>query len=152
MPDASRSLPSHPSLRYLQLEARRRRAAGEFRALHDAQAAIAREYGQRSWAALRQLISDPPPHESHALAQLRWVIARFRDAGAPGWAPPGDGELREHFDDTFRAALPPGELITTIAGVAADLREELTVVGQLPLQAYLDLTGDSVDYRAGRAA
>jgi CubicO group peptidase (beta-lactamase class C family) len=149
MPDASRSLPSHPSLRYLQLEARRRRAAGEFPALHDAQAAIAREYGQRSWAALRQLISDPPPHESHALTQLRWVIARFRDAGSPGWAPPGDGELSEHFDDTFRAALPPGELITTIAGVAADLREELTVVGQLPLQAHVRVGGLEVFASAG---
>jgi hypothetical protein len=85
MPDASRSLPTRPSLRYLQLEARRRRSAGEFPALHDAQAAIAREYGQPSWAALRQLISAPPPQEEgHALAQLKWVIARFRDAGSPG--------------------------------------------------------------------
>ena len=149
MPDASRSLPSHPSLRYLQLEARRRRAAGEFPALHDAQAAVAREYGQPRWAALRQLISDPPP-EGHALAQLRWVIARFRDADSPGWTPPGDAELREHFDDGFRAALPPGDLIATIAGVAADLREDLAVVGQVPLQAHVRVGG--LDVFASAAA
>jgi CubicO group peptidase (beta-lactamase class C family) len=141
MPDTSRSLPSRPSLRYLQLEARRRRAAGEFPALHDAQAAIAREYGQPSWAALRQLISDPPPLEGHALAQLRWVIARFRDADSPGWAPPGGDELREHFDESALAALPAGELITTIAGVAAELREDLTVIGQMPLQAHVRVGG-----------
>jgi CubicO group peptidase (beta-lactamase class C family) len=149
MPDASRSLPSRPSLRYLQLEARRRRAAGEFPALHDAQAAIAREYGQRSWAELRQLISDPPPQEGHALAQLRWVIARFRDADSPGWLPPGDGELREHFDDGAVAALPAGELIATIAGVAADLREDLTVIGQVPLGVHARVGGLEVFASAG---
>jgi CubicO group peptidase (beta-lactamase class C family) len=149
MPDAPRSLPIRPSLRYLQLEARRRRAAGEFPALHDAQAAVAREYGQPSWAALRQLISDPPPLEGHALAQLRWVIGRFRDAGSPGWAPPGDGELREHFDDSFLAALPAGELITMIAGVAADLREDLTVIGQRPLEAHIRVGGLEVFASAG---
>jgi CubicO group peptidase (beta-lactamase class C family) len=151
MPDASRSLPTRPSLRYLQLEARRRRSAGEFPALHDAQAAIAREYGQPSWAALRQLISAPPPQEEgHALAQLKWVIARFRDAGSPGWAPPGDAELAEHFDDRFLAALPAGALITSIAGVAADLREDLTVVGQRPLEAHIRVGG--LDVFASAAA
>ena len=149
MPDASRSLPSRPSLRYLQLEARRRRAAGEFPALHDAQAAVAREFGQPSWAALRQLISDPPP-EGPALAQLRWVIARFRDADSPGWTPPGDAELREHFEDGFLAALPPGDLIATIAAVAADLREDLAVVGQVPLQAHVRVGG--LDVFASAAA
>jgi CubicO group peptidase (beta-lactamase class C family) len=150
MPDASRSLPSRPSLRYLQLEARRRRAAGEFPALHDAQSAIAREYGQPSWAALRELISDPPPQQDGpALAQLQWVIARFRDAGSPGWAPPGDGELREHFDDRYLAVLPAGELITLIAGVAADLREDLTVLGQVPLEAHVRVGGLEVFASAG---
>jgi CubicO group peptidase (beta-lactamase class C family) len=136
MPDASRSLPTRPSLRYLQLEAKRRQSAGEFPALHDAQAAIAREYGQPSWAALRQLISDPPS-DGHALAQLEWVIARFRDADSPGWAPPGEGELREHFDDRFLTALPAGRLVPMFAGAAPDLREDLTVVGQMPLQAHV---------------
>ena len=141
MPDASRSLPSRPSLRYLQLEARRRRAAGEFPALHDAQAAIAREHGQPSWAALRRLVSDPPPQEGHALAQLRWVIARFRDGDAAGWAAPGADELREHFDERFLAELPPGALITTITAAAADLRADLAVMGQTPLEARVRLGG-----------
>jgi CubicO group peptidase (beta-lactamase class C family) len=141
MPDTSRSLPSQPSLRYLQLEARRRRAAGEFPALHDAQAAIAREHGQPSWAALRRLISDPPQQEGHPLAQLRWVIARFRDGDAPGWAAPGEDELREHFDERFLAELPAGALITTITGVAADLRADLAVIGQTPLQAHIRIGG-----------
>jgi CubicO group peptidase (beta-lactamase class C family) len=136
MPDAPRSLPSQPSLRFLQLEARRRRAAGEFPALHDAQAAVAREHGQPSWAALRHLIADPPQQDGPALGQLRWVIARFRDADAPGWVPPGDDELRQHFEDRFLAALPPGELLATISAVAADLREELRVIGQVPLEAH----------------
>jgi hypothetical protein len=55
MPRGPRSLPDRPSLRYLKLEAKRRLAAGEFSALHDAQAAIAREHGQPGWTALRQL-------------------------------------------------------------------------------------------------
>jgi CubicO group peptidase (beta-lactamase class C family) len=135
MPDASRSLPSQPSLRYLQLEARRRHAAGEFPALHDAQAAIAREHGAPTWAALRQLIDSPPPPDSPALDQLRWVIARFRDAGAAGWAPPAEAELREHFDDAFLAAEPAADLIALISGVAPVLRQDLTVVAQRPLEA-----------------
>src|SRR6266536_3772221 len=78
-----RSLPSRPSLRYLKLEAKRRLAAGEFAALHDAQVAIAWEHGLPSWTALKQLICGQPQQECHALPQLRWVIARFMDAGAP---------------------------------------------------------------------
>jgi CubicO group peptidase (beta-lactamase class C family) len=135
MPDASRSLPSQPSLRYLQLEARRRHAAGEFPALHDAQAAIAREHGAPSWAALRHLIADPPQQDGPALTQLRWVIARFRDAGTAGWAPPSDDELREHFGDAFLTAVPPADLIATITSAAPTLRQELTVVAQRPLEA-----------------
>ena len=44
-----RPLPGRPSLRFLKLEAKRRLAAGEFPALHDAQLAIAWEHGQPSW-------------------------------------------------------------------------------------------------------
>jgi len=54
--ESSRSLPDQPSLRFLKLEARRRLAAGEFRALYEAQLAIAREYGFSSWTALKQVI------------------------------------------------------------------------------------------------
>jgi hypothetical protein len=94
MPGGSRSLPDQPNLRYLRLEAKRRLAAGEFPTLHDAQAGIAREHGEPSWAALKQLVCDPANQESHALDQLRWVISRFSggyQAGL-GWllSPRGD--------------------------------------------------------------
>jgi CubicO group peptidase (beta-lactamase class C family) len=141
MPGGPRPLPSRPSLRYLKLEAKRRLAAGEFAALHDAQAAIAREHGVPSWAALRQLICDQPQQESHALAQVRWVIARFRDAGEPGWTAPGDDELRLHFDDQFLSEVPAGLLIAAITSVAADLREEPIVIGQTPLSAHVQIGG-----------
>jgi CubicO group peptidase (beta-lactamase class C family) len=141
MPDGPRPLPSRPSLRYLKLEAKRRLAASEFPALHDAQAAIAREHGLPSWTALKQLISGQPQQESRALAQLRWVIARFRDASEPAWTAPDDDELRQHFDDRFLSEVPAGELIAAITGVAADLREELIVIGQAPLSARVQLAG-----------
>ncbi|HJZ29175.1 MAG TPA: hypothetical protein VJ370_23080, partial [Streptosporangiaceae bacterium] len=97
MPGGSRSLPGHPSLRHLKLEAKRRLAAGEFPTLHDAQVAIAREHGLPTWAALKQRVSDTP--DSHALDQFRWVSARFSGAGRPGWTAPGEDELREHFSE-----------------------------------------------------
>jgi hypothetical protein len=83
MPGGSRSLPGRPSLRHLKLEAKRRLAAGEFATLYDAQVAIAREHGLPTWAALKQRVGDTP--DSHALDQLRWIIARFADADQPGW-------------------------------------------------------------------
>ncbi|HEX5302211.1 MAG TPA: serine hydrolase [Streptosporangiaceae bacterium] len=134
---AARVLPSHPSLRHLKLEAKRRLAAGEFATLHDAQAAIAREHGLPGWTALKQACVP----EGHALGHVRWIIERFRDAGQPGWTPPGDDELRQHFDDRFLAAIPPGELAETIAADAADLRSELTVIGQVPFEAQVQLAG-----------
>jgi len=143
MPGGSRSLPSRPSLRYLRLEAKRRLAAGEFPHLHDAQAAIAREHGLPSWAALKQRVSAPAGQDSdadgHAVAQLRWVISRFRDAPEPGWTPPGEDELRQHFSDQFLAEIPPDTLTGQIASIAADLGGELTVLGQAPLEARVRL-------------
>src|SRR5271156_5366349 len=114
MSGGSRSLPSRPSLRYIRLEAKRRLAAGEFPALHDAYTAIAREHGLPSWTALKQQIcaqaeqaqqaeqaeqaqGGDPGEESHALPQLRWLIARFSGADQPGWTAPADSEMREHF-------------------------------------------------------
>jgi CubicO group peptidase (beta-lactamase class C family) len=141
MPAGARSLPGRPSLRYLKLEAKRRLAAGEFAALHDAQTAIAWEHGLPSWTALKQLISGQAEHQSHALAQVRWVIARFRDAGEAGWAAPGEHELRQHFDDQFLTQVPAAGLIAAITGVAPDLREEPTVIGQSPLAAHVQLAG-----------
>jgi Beta-lactamase len=123
---SSRTLPDRPSLRYLKLEAKRRLAAGEFPALHDAQAAIARELGLPNWAALKQACTR---QESHALAHLRWIIARFSGADGPGWMAPGEDELRQHFDDRVLAALPPGYLVEQTAKMAADLRAELYADG-----------------------
>ncbi len=147
MPGGSRSLPSQPSLRYLKLEAKRRLAAGEFSNLHDAQSAVAREHGLPSWAALKQLLSTVRPgQEGPALAQLRWVISRFKGAGDPGWAAPGEDELRLHFTDEFLAAIPPATLTGQISAVAGDLRGELEVLGEAPLEAYIRLA--DVEYVA----
>lgn len=139
MPGGSRSLPGRPSLRHLKLEAKRRLAAGEFPTLHDAQVAIAREYGLPTWASLKQRVSDTP--DSEALDQFRWVITRFADADQPGWITPTDDELNQHFDEHFLAALPPPALIKTISNVAADLRGDLVVLGQTPVQAHVQLQG-----------
>lgn len=51
-PGSIRALPARPDRRYLKLEAKRRLAAGEFRRLHEAQLAIAREHGFTSWPRL----------------------------------------------------------------------------------------------------
>jgi CubicO group peptidase (beta-lactamase class C family) len=144
----SRSLPARPSLRFLRLEAKRRLAAGEFPTLHEAQAAIAWEHGLPSWAALKQACAQSqlpePTSESHALVQLSWLISRFSDAGRPGWTPPADDELTEHFDDRLLAALPADRLVAQLGKVVpktSDLREELVVIGQAPLQAHVQLAG-----------
>ena len=139
MPGGSRALPARPNLRYLKTEAKRRLAAGQFATLHDAQTAIAREHGQPSWAALKQLIEGET--HSYALAQLRWVISRFSGADQPGWAPPGEDELREHFSDSFLAALPPADLVTAISQLAAELRGDLAIIGQAPFEALVELAG-----------
>jgi CubicO group peptidase (beta-lactamase class C family) len=141
MVGAARSLPSSPSLRHLKLEAKRRLAAGEFSALYEAQLAIAREHGQPSWTALKKLVDGQPRQESHVLPQLRWVASRFRDAGAPGWVTPDVSELRRHFDEEFLNRIPPSQLIATIAGMAADLREEYVVTGEAPLVAQVKIAG-----------
>lgn len=130
MPGASRSLPDRPSLRYLKLEAKRRLAAGEFGTLHEAQAAIAREHGLPGWAALKHLICGPVP-ESAALARLEAVFARFRGADGPSWTPPGEDEMRRHFDDRVLAETPPGELVASIARLAEEAFTELGVAGLL---------------------
>jgi CubicO group peptidase (beta-lactamase class C family) len=140
----ARTLPSRPSLRYLKLEAKRRLAVGEFRRLHDAQRAIAREHGLPNWTALKQLIGSQPRQESHALLQLSWLIGRFRDADQPGWSAPGAQELREHFSDQFLAANPPERLVATIAATAPRLREEFVVTAQAPLAARVQFAGVEV--------
>jgi len=134
-----RSLPSRPSLRYLRLEAKRRLSTAEFGTLHEAQVAIAREYGLPSWAVLKQRIQADT--DSHALAQLHWVIDRFRAADQPGWIAPDGDEMRAHFDDRFLAVISPSDLAAVIAAVAADLRGELTVIRRALLDAEVQLTG-----------
>ena len=141
MPGGSRSLPVRPSLRFLKLEAKRRLAAGEFATLHDAQAAVAREHGLPSWAALKQACALRPEPESHALDQLRWVISRFSAADAPGWTAPDEDEIRQHFDDRFLAVLPAGALVEATSKMAADLRAELVVISAAPLEAVVHLAG-----------
>src|ERR1700727_1237133 len=137
----ARPLPGRPSLRYLKLEAKRRLAAGEFPALHDAQLAIAWEYGQPSWTALKQRISELPTAECQVLPQLGWVITRFRGAGQPGWTAPGPEEIQQHFSPDVLAARPAPELIAAIASAAPALREELTVVAHTPLTAQVRIGG-----------
>jgi len=135
MSDQPRPLPGQPSLRYLKLEARRRLAAAEFGTLHDAQLAIAREHGQPSWTALKQLIESRLETLGHpALEHLRWVVARFGGADGPGWAAPADGELSEHLTDEYlgRAA---DKMVATLPRIAARLREELVVTQDDPLMA-----------------
>jgi CubicO group peptidase (beta-lactamase class C family) len=144
-------------LRHLKLEAKRRLAAGEFASLHDAHTTIAREHGQPSWARLKQACdqaraaeaspdqaSTPEAgaaQEGPALTHLRWVVGRFSGADRPGWTPPGEDELAQHFDDRFLAAIPAGALTEAIAGVAPDLRTELVVVRQAPLEVQVQLAG-----------
>src|ERR1700691_416660 len=102
MSDQPRPLPGQPSLRYLKLEARRRLAAGEFGTLHDAQLTVAREHGQPSWTALKQLIESRLETLGHpALEHLRWVVSRSGRADTPDWTAPADDELREHFSDQY---------------------------------------------------
>jgi CubicO group peptidase (beta-lactamase class C family) len=142
MPSTStRPLPSRPSLRYLKLEAKRRLAAGEFPALHDAQLAIAWEHGQPSWTALKQRIGQQSTAECHVLPQLSWLIARFRAADQPGWTAPGEAEMQRHFGPELLAERPAPDLIAAIAGVAPVLREELWVVAQAPLTAQVRIGG-----------
>jgi CubicO group peptidase (beta-lactamase class C family) len=108
--------------------------------LHEAQLAVAREHGQPSWKALKELI-DGQAEDGHVLPHLRWVASRFRDAGAPGWAAPGPGELRQHFSDELLVRIPPGELIATLTGMAEDLRDDYVVTARAPLAAQVKVAG-----------
>jgi len=128
--DQSRALPDRPSLRYLKLEAKRRLSAGEFATLDQAQLAIAREHGMSSWGALKQHIEGAA---SHALERVRWIISRFAAADSPEWTPPGEAELRRHFDDDYLSLLPPDKLMGMLGSVAGRLREGLAEVRAEPL-------------------
>src|SRR6202012_4196798 len=101
--------------------------------LHEAQQAIASEYGQPTWPALKDFISGQPPVRSQALPHLEWVIARFADAGEPAWTPPDEQERRQHFGEQSLAVFPAGELVAQIASSSLDLHAKLLVVSQEPL-------------------
>jgi CubicO group peptidase (beta-lactamase class C family) len=151
MSDDSRSLPSRPSLRFLKLEARRRLAAGEFDTLHNAQLAIAREHGMSSWAVLKEAISGQPRPDSHALAQVRWLISRFGGADGEGWEAPGQDELREHFAEQFLTRIQSWRLVAMLASRAAALRGELVVFEEEPLRVRAQVGGIQIEAAAEAA-
>ena len=135
MSESSRSLPDQPSLRFLKLEARRRLAAGEFRALYEAQLAIAREYGFSSWTALKRVVGDSQPDPDEAvLDHLGWVVSRLAGASQPGWAPPGEQELAEHFEQSYLDRVTSGRLIEHLSAMARAgwLRDEVIVITERP--------------------
>lgn len=144
MSEQSRPFPSRPNLRFLKLAAKRRLAAGEFGTLHDAQLAIAREYGLPSWTALKESVSAP----GHALAQVRWVLARFAGATDPGWAAPDEDELGAHFDEHFLGLVPPATLTRTLTPIAGQLAAELTISRETPLSVRGQLDGLGVEAAA----
>jgi CubicO group peptidase (beta-lactamase class C family) len=143
--DESRSLPPRPSLRFLKLEARRRLTAGEFDTLHDAQLAIAREHGMSSWAVLKEAISGQPHPDSHALAQVRWLVSRFGGADDAGWEPPGRDELGEHFGEGFLARFQPWRLTAVLASRAALLSKEMVILEQEPLSVRAQAGGMQIE-------
>jgi CubicO group peptidase (beta-lactamase class C family) len=136
-----RALPENASLRYLKLEAKRRLTAGEFPTLHASQLAVAREHGQPSWSALKDLIAARAPQGGRALAQLKWIVGRFRDSAEDGWTTPGEEELREHFTDRFLANATPGRLVAIFAAAPNELREELVVIASSPFTAQCRIAG-----------
>jgi CubicO group peptidase (beta-lactamase class C family) len=136
-----RALPEQASLRHLKLEAKRRLAAGEFPTLHAAQLAVAREHGQRSWPALKSAVEASGPADGRAVAQLRWIAVRFRDAAEDDWTAPDAAELREHFTDEFLAHVPPDRLVAIFSAVPNELREELVVTASTPFIAQCRIAG-----------
>jgi CubicO group peptidase (beta-lactamase class C family) len=136
-----RALPENASLRYLKLEAKRRLTAGEFPTLHASQLAVAREHGQPSWSALKDLIAARGQQDGRALAQLKWIVGRFRDSAEDGWTAPDEEELREHFTDQFLANVPPDRLVAIFAAAPTELREELMVISSSPFTAQCRIAG-----------
>jgi CubicO group peptidase (beta-lactamase class C family) len=148
MPDQPRSLPDQPSLRYLKLEAKRRLSDGEFVTLHDAQLAVAREHGQPSWSALRQLIESVPGTDGPALGHLRWIIARFGSAVDAGWVAPSAEELSAHFTDQFLAVVAPTRLVENLTRRAGQLGDVVTITASRPLNARVHVGGLQLEGRA----
>lgn len=138
---SKRALPENASLRYLKLEAKRRLTAGEFLTLHASQLAVAREHGQPSWSALKDLIAARGPQGGRALAQLTWIVDRFRDCAEDGWTAPDEEELREHFTDRFLADVTLDRLVTLCTAVPGQLREEPVTIASSPFTAQCRIAG-----------
>lgn len=130
MSDQTRELPEQPNLRFLKLEAKRRLAAGEFATLHDAQLAVAREHGLSSWTVLKETVTAGQAEPNQALARVRWLVSRFRDADTAAWVRPADDEVREHFTGDFLSLVPPAAVTDMLAKVAGSLREDLIVIAE----------------------
>ena len=128
MSDQTRELPEQPNLRFLKLEAKRRLTAGEFATLHDAQLAVAREHGLSSWTVLKEAVTADQGEPNPALAQVRWLISRFRDADSATWTRPGAEDMREHFTGEFLSQVPPDTIIDMLTSAAPMLREDLVVI------------------------
>jgi CubicO group peptidase (beta-lactamase class C family) len=138
---SQRGLPENASLRYLKLEAKRRLTAGEFPTLHASQLAVAREHGQPSWSALKDLIAARGQQDGRALAQLKWILGRFRDSAEDGWTAPDEEELRRHFTDRFLANVPPHQVVAVFTAAPAELRQELVVVTSSPFTVQCRIAG-----------
>jgi CubicO group peptidase (beta-lactamase class C family) len=130
MSGQAREFPEQPNLRFLKLEAKRRLTAGEFATLHDAQLAVAREHGLSSWAVLKETVTAGQAEPNLALAQVRWLISRFRDAGSATWARPAAEELREHFTREFLSAVPLDTIIDML--IRPPMSDEDLVVIEAP--------------------
>ncbi len=135
MSDQTRELPEQPNLRFLKLEAKRRLAAGEFATLHEAQLAIAREHGLSSWTVLKETVTDDQTEPNLALAQVRRLISRFRDAGSATWVRPTAEDAREYFTEEFLAAVPPDTIIDMLIKAAAAFREGSLLPADLAAEA-----------------
>lgn len=140
MSDQPRALPDRPNLRFLKVEAKRRLGAGEFATLRETQLAIAREHGFSSWTALKQSV------ESAALAHVRWLVARFRDADGPAWAPPGKAELLAHVDEDYLTLVPT--LVDILAAGAERLRADLVVHASAPGRVRATIADVRIDAEA----
>jgi hypothetical protein len=147
--DDSRHLPDQLNLRHSKLEAKRRLAAGEFTTLHDAQLAVAREHGMSSWAALKEHITAAEAAQGHALAQVRWVLGRYGEAGMPGWTAPDRDELGEHLTEHFLTLVGPETAAAILRSVAPKLREDLVILDAGPLHLHAAERGRAVVDRAG---
>jgi hypothetical protein len=85
-----------------------------------------------SWATLKEHIAATEAERSYALAQVRWILGRYGEAGAPGWTALDRAELSEHVTEHFLALVPPETAAAILRSVAPKLRENLIVIDSAP--------------------